>query len=70
MKCSPYMNTNNTPDHRNCIPSPPTFAGSVGGNFHVFPWLGDYYLYLLEYIPYMGNHKVKAGQLTWCEGHG
>ena len=30
----------------NCIPSPPTFALSVDGNLHAFPWLGDYYLIL------------------------
>ena len=28
------MDTSNTPNHRNSIPSPPTFAGIVGGNFH------------------------------------
>ena len=30
------MDSSNTPNHRNGIPSPPTFAGSVDGNFH---WL-------------------------------
>ena len=44
MKCSLYMNTNNTANHRNCIPLPCTFAGSVDGNCHAFPWLGEYYL--------------------------
>ena len=44
MKCSLYMNTNSIPTHMNCIPSPPTFAESVDGNFHAFPWLGDNYL--------------------------
>ena len=29
-----YMDTSNTPNHRNSIPSPPTFTGSVDGNFH------------------------------------
>ena len=80
------MNTNNTPNHRNCIPSPPTFAGSVDGNFHAIPWLGDLFD-LGEHmcmahplnIPYMDNpkvkadqltQKVKAGQLTWCGSQG
>ena len=36
------MDTGNTPNHRNSIPSPPTFAGSVDGNFHEFPWVRDY----------------------------
>ena len=44
MEWSLYMNTNNTPNHGNSIPSPSTFDVSVDGNFHAFPWLGDYYL--------------------------
>ena len=88
MKCSLYMNANNTANHRNCIPSPPTFTGSVDGNFHAFPWFGDYYLIFericvwhtpfiyhiwtiarSRLINWLGG-KVKAGQLTWCEGQG
>ena len=34
MKMFTYMDTSNTPNHRNSISSPPTFAGSVDGNFH------------------------------------
>ena len=39
-----YMDTSNTPNHRNSIPSPATFAGSVDGNLHEFPQVGDYFL--------------------------
>ena len=39
-----HMDSSNTPNHGNSIPSPPTFAVNVDGNFHAFPWLGDNYL--------------------------
>ena len=44
MKMFTYMDTSNTPNHKNGIPSPPTFAGSVDGNFYVFPWVRDYFV--------------------------
>ena len=37
-----YLDPKSTPIHGNYIPSPPTLAVSVDGNFHAFPWHGDY----------------------------
>ena len=34
MKVFTYIDTSNTPNHRNGILSPATFDGSVDGNFH------------------------------------
>ena len=44
MKVFTHMDIINTPNHRNSIPSPPTFTGSVDGNFHEFPWVRDYFV--------------------------
>ena len=44
MKVFIYMDTGSTPNHRNSIPSPPTFTGSVDGNFHEFPCVRDYFV--------------------------
>ena len=38
------MDSKNTPNHGKSIPLPLTFTVSVEGNFHAFPWLGDYYV--------------------------
>ena len=46
MKVFTYMDTSNTPNHRNNIPSPPTFAGGVKGNLHEFPWVSNYFVAL------------------------
>ena len=42
--CMYYIDSNSIPNHGNSIPLPPSFAVSMDGNFHAFPWLGDYYL--------------------------
>ena len=73
-----YMDTSNTPNHKNGTPSPATFAGGVDGNFHEFPWVRDYFslweymsmrhLLNIPYIEKMDIQKVKADQLTWYEG--
>ena len=41
MKEFTYIDKSNTPNHRNSIPSPATFAESVDGNFYEFPWVRD-----------------------------
>ena len=44
LKVFTYMDKSNIPNHRNSIPSSSTFAGSVNGNFHEFPWVRDYFI--------------------------
>ena len=88
MKVFNYMVTNYTPNHRNIIPSSTTFAGSVDGNIHAFPWVRDYFVAfesiwawhtpLVYHIWTIRRSrliswlsvKVKADQLTQCEGQG
>ena len=72
MKVFTYMDTSNTPNHRNSIPSPHGFAGNVDGNFHGLETI-LWPLRVYEHdtplnIPYMDSQNVKADQLTWCEG--
>ena len=81
MKVFTYMDTCNTPNHRNSILSPATFAVRVDGNFHEFPWARDisvtfesievWHTPLIYHIwKKMDIQKVKADQLTWYEGQG
>ena len=57
MKVFTYMDTSNTPNHRNSITSPATFAGSVDGNFdglETFFWPLSLYEHATPLnIPYM-----------------
>ena len=76
-----YMDTSNTPNHRNSIPSPTTMTGSVDGNFHEFPWVRAYFeafeniwAWHTPLIYHMREKMdilmVMADQLTQYEGQG
>ena len=68
MKIFNYVDSSNTPNHRNGIPSPPTFTESVDGKFHEFPWLGDFYVFfestIYNILKEMNIRKVKVDHLT------
>ena len=68
-----HLDPESSPIHGNCIPSPPTFAVRMDGNFHAFPWFGGYLwswrIYVQDTPPkysIYGQPKVKADSwLRW-----
>ena len=69
-----HLDPNSTPIHGNCIPSPPTFAVRVDGNFHAFPWFGGYLwswrIYVQDIYVHIWTTQGQGWKLTQMEGQG